>query len=43
MDQEKDIEDYNEVPGKEFIIKYLDFWLEEKEKTIPEKKNLPSL
>ena len=36
---EKDIEDYNEVPGKEFIIKYLDFWLEEKEKTIPEKKN----
>ena len=36
---EKDIEDYNEEPGKEFIIKYLDFWLEEKEKAFPEKKN----
>ena len=35
----KDIEKYNSEPGKEFIIKYKDFWLEE-EKNILEKKNL---
>ena len=32
----KDIEEYNEEPGKEFIIKYKDFWLEEEKN---EKKN----
>ena len=33
-----DIEKYDSEPGKEFIIKYKDFWLEE-EKNILEKKN----